>query len=471
MTLILKIYLYIFSIVLHPILYFILPLFVKKIRDRRNFELKNMRIVKSSQSWKVDNVIADFCFEISSEGELEQVLPIIQHFVKLGKRLELIFCSPSVEVKVLEMQKKYESSIRVFRLPLVSYTPWGNNISDWITSSNLVLCRYDFFPELIHLGLKRNFILIWASIKNKKNRLDDSLDSSRFNIFNKLYLYYYQYIFNSFDYIVAATKNDLNDISRLLVNDINKISHYEFRIERILERINNKQVRLKAKSCTKFLLPYIESFDFDKRVIFGSFWNHELDVLENIDFIERVKKSEILLMIAPHLLADKNVSDLKKKISFKFNSIPVYIVNLQNLEDYSFWSKVKKDPGIIIISIKGILVELYSSFHTSFIGGGNGKGVHSLLEPYISNNVILCGHNVHRSTEYDLINENEPDRILILNNLKEFFNKSYNIEENRLKTRLGAESLSDQREREKLDFKNLLEHRSKVLNNLLSFNK
>jgi 3-deoxy-D-manno-octulosonic-acid transferase len=82
----------------------------------------------------------------------------------------------------------------------------------------------------------------------------------------------------------------------------------------------------------------------------------------------------------------------------------------------------KNHPAPIVILIKGILCELYAEFPMAFVGGGFGKSVHSLLEPYLSNSMVFCGPKVHRSTEADVIDQNDKNRLLILNKPMDMMN-------------------------------------------------
>ena len=77
---------------LYPIFKYILPLFSKKAASRVNFEMKNSINVSALGR-------ASYGFEVSSEGELEQVRFLIFHLLKMDETVEIIFCSDSVAVK------------------------------------------------------------------------------------------------------------------------------------------------------------------------------------------------------------------------------------------------------------------------------------------------------------------------------------------------------------------------------------
>ncbi|MDO9180910.1 MAG: hypothetical protein Q7U04_00815, partial [Bacteriovorax sp.] len=72
--------------------------FSRPLKKRIDFERKNL-IELQCQSFKLDFLVADYCFEVSSEGELEQVRPLIEYYLLHKKRIEILFSSPSVETK------------------------------------------------------------------------------------------------------------------------------------------------------------------------------------------------------------------------------------------------------------------------------------------------------------------------------------------------------------------------------------
>src|SRR3989338_2013583 len=113
-------------------------------RERFNFEEKNL-IDSSCKSFKYDKLKADYAFEVSSEGELEQIMPILEVFLSGKKKIEIVYCSDSVEGKCIQLFKKFPHQIRLLRLPLVSFFPFskkGTSAYSWLTAPYLILCSY-----------------------------------------------------------------------------------------------------------------------------------------------------------------------------------------------------------------------------------------------------------------------------------------------------------------------------------------
>ena len=105
--------------------------------------------------WGLDNLAY---FEVSSEGEFEQVRAIVDHFLKQNKYIEIIFCSSSVEKNVKKLYESSSANIRYFCLPVLTYLPGrkGHSLHNWLTAKRIVLCRYDFFPELMMICRKKS---------------------------------------------------------------------------------------------------------------------------------------------------------------------------------------------------------------------------------------------------------------------------------------------------------------------------
>ena len=156
--------------ILFPFVRYLLPLFSGSIRKRIELEQKY-----NGQ----ENLFgaAEYAFEVSSEGELEQVMPVICHFLEQDIRVELLFSSSSVENKICDLKQQFPSLLRVRMLPLIHYHPFTRiyNPKDWLQAKTFFLCRYDFFPELMSYGQQQDvhFILLSGAIKNfqKKNRV------------------------------------------------------------------------------------------------------------------------------------------------------------------------------------------------------------------------------------------------------------------------------------------------------------
>lgn len=383
--------------VLTPLLILVLYPFSRKLRERVRFEQKNLTNI-NSRSFNKDGLEAHVAFEVSSEGEFEQVKPLLDSFLKENKRVELIYSSTSLEDK-LERIATENKNLRVMRLPVASFGLTDNSlmqtqhIKGWLTAPLFILCRYDFFPELLLYGAdsKRRFCLVSATLKNKNPN----------NWFLKR-------IYHLFDYVLTATATDSDHLKLMGIPKAN-YSTYEFRILQIAERLKSKDEKLsKYKDIVEWLLEVPRH----KRIIVGSAWAVDLKILENASIKEQIKSGELRLLILPHLF--------QEDLAAACEGIP--ITHYMDGEDASLAvENIRKMPGLFNLQVKGVLCELYALCGHAFVGGGHGRSVHSLLEPFLAGCHVYCGPKIHRSTEYDFIRSVSPEAITVITDLASFY--------------------------------------------------
>lgn len=408
-------------IFLYPLLRYVLPFVNSSCKQRVSFELRNFREA-ACQSFKDQGIQADFAFEVSSEGELEQVKPVLSAALNRGYLVELVFSSSSVEKQCLRLAKESEegANLRIFRYPLLTFMP-GKRMQDpyeWISAKNLFLCRYDFFPSLLRYGRRKDvkFTLLSGSLKSFKKRQAGSL-------YRKLYSWIYQ----SFDQVVAATESDREAFETYffskgashkesLRNIERSLCAFDFRPISIAKRLEKRGTTLESNfPAYNLFQKNMERYPIHERFVFGSFWDYELKAFESpLDW------KRFFICIFPHRLDQENIDVLKTGLAQRVNA-PVYELGKDEAENTKTLEDFALKPGPIIINLKGVLCESYCDFGSAFVGGGHGVSVHSLLEPYMGGAKVYCGPKVGRSTEFDLIHELSPDRITIVDRLENLF--------------------------------------------------
>ena len=370
-------------IILRPIV----PFF----KHRLNFERKNL-IDEASLAF----TDAHYCFEVSSEGELEQVRPLIEAVLKKDKRIEILYSSPSVETKCQHLYQLYPDNVRVLRMPLLSGAPlsflYFQSIWSWVSAPVIVFCRYDFFPELLLLKFfKKKFVLVSGAFKK----------TSWYKISS----------FKFFDIVIAATEFEKKNFEELLDGKA-RIFSCDFRVPRIVDRFQNADQTLKSKMGLASYLDHLKKIPLEQKIILGSAWPSDLAILKNERLISAVKSGKLHLLIAPHKLDQASLMAIKELCENYFGSERVAVVNEQT--PYT-------GASVVILQMSGILCELYSLFGQSYVGGGYERSIHSVLEPFFSNNLVIVGPKVQRSTEFDLAFEVAPSEIHVLNDAESFY--------------------------------------------------
>lgn len=345
---------------------------VPALQKRRAFERKNLSDPLSA-SFHEGQARADLCFEFSSEGEFQQVAPLVDDALALGKRLELVLFSPSVEKAVMNLAARYPQQIRYLRFPLLTLAPWGrSSLQSWISAKRLIQVRYDLFPELLAWAREKDheLILLWTTFKKERSK-ESSVSWLK------------QAFLKSARLRVYASVLDQEEGSRLGFPG----PVYDFRMEQIRRRISGKA----AKFATQFpqyegLKNRFGSYPREKRLLFGNAWPSDLFLLQQLP-------ADLFVLVVPHQLSENILSEFRTALK----GIG------RNVVDVSEATQVVGEGNCFLLNKKGVLCELYADFGLAYVGGGFEDGVHSILEPLVSgSDAIACGKGHHRSTEYDI---------------------------------------------------------------------
>ncbi len=361
-------------------------------KKRASFESRN-DWQPGSISYKEEAVVADLCVEFSSEGEFEQVKIFLEKVLENPKRkIEIIYCSESVEDKVVEFHSKYRSQVRYLILPFFS----RKNISslkDWVTAKRLILVRYDFFPQLLMLREHVEFMALFsASVKSIRNK-------------NFLLKKFYKKVFQLFDLIVTVNSKELEWFKSDFMISSQKLLQADLRVNQILKRINKAENTLKSKyDWWETIESYLKGTKKTKMMI-GNFWLDEYDNYKIDEIVAAVKSGELSLSIAPHNLSDEINQEIQKR--FESYDIPVLIIK----ENFS--TTDIPPNAILLFDIKGVLCELYNYYDVALVGGGFLRTTHSLLEPYVAGAKVITGPQVQKSSEYDFIISQDEQAVRI----------------------------------------------------------
>lgn len=368
----------------------LLSLIVPALKDRAQFEYEN-QLSPYSESFNKVGRKAEIAFHFSSEGELEIIRPIIDQSLIQGHYVELLFTSPSVEAKVVKLCSLYPEKVRCFRMPLVSFFPifFGHNNYRWQSADKLLMVRYDFLPELICMKpFLSKFILFAASAKSSSNK------DWRFILKRGIY--------QVFDDIFPTTKEDESFFRSKL--DTRRVKIHGPSELRSLQ-INKRQLQFNFHQNELHHALHDLIMLRPKRLMIAQLWPEELPFLQTQKLISKVSSGELLCYVAPHRFDSAFVAQLRVGLEEIFkDQVPIYFIakdaKASDVTEISKQSQLV--PGVILSCLPGILCELYPLFDKTYVGGGLGKGVHSLLEPFVAGSQIACASNVDRSTEYDI---------------------------------------------------------------------
>lgn len=339
-------------------------LVIPALRKRFTEELKD--ILKVSKN--IEHII-----QYSSEGELEQVKFALENLSN-KESLLLVNTSPSAREKTLKLSE--ELGCHYCLNPLMNpLALWLFFMSFRKGLKEIWMVRYDFWPIFFYLGSTKKTQTSLFSFTYKGN--ENSKMTAARNFFDKVY---------------CAT---LKDHTRLLEKGIKGVTEVrEYRIPQILNRLD------KAKEHNLALIK-------NRNLFIGSqLWTTDFFLFNTQEFASFLKENKIHFYIAPHSFKGEDVGELKKMVTSFSSEYDIPMVEVESLHKEGDLGEF----GIIFSTVKGILCEVSSYANFVYVGGGFGRSIHSILEPYLAAPFVACGPKIHRSTEFDLACEFDEGR-------------------------------------------------------------
>ncbi len=413
---------YFFAFIRYSLGSFLLILFYylsARLRRRRSFERRYPLKKGKYHVW----------IHVSSEGELEQVLPYLEANKK--DQILLLITSESLEKKIPILDQVENVTVSV--IPLTNILPFGRfSLFSLETPDTFIMVRYDFFLELLLVAFNcSRSILMSATLKGKN--LEAHFIKKQIML----------QIYRVFDLLFAASPQDEEKFRRIGLEDYQKLVQFDFRHGQIIRRQMLKS-NLHKTHCFQSFEGLIENYPRERRLILGSFWYNEMDLI-NEDLIKDLRERELFLFVAPHKLKGG-----------EWERIESFFNNLEGV-NISHWNHLglKGEGNVVLCQVPGLLCEIYPFFGHAFVGGGHGRSVHSLLEPYWGCEQIFCGPKTHRSTEADFILDTNPQKLHIVRELDSL----YSI----LKSQEGRGKAPDPKEKE-----NILQKHQDLLEELVN---
>ena len=287
---------------------------------------------------------------VSSLGEFEQGLPVIELFKKKypDYKIVLTFFSPSG----FEAIKNKKITDYIFYLPLDS----KKNAKYFIKTINP---RIAFFVkyEYWHFFLKELY----------ENKIPTYIFSAIFrknHIFFKWYGTWYRKMLRFFTTIFVQNNESVELLKSISINNV--IISGDTRFDRVIEI--SKQSRS---------FPEIMKFKNNKLTfIAGSSWQPDEEIIVN--YINNCEK-DIKFIIAPHNIGSNNIERV-------YNTI-----NKTKIKYSQIGSEKLHKFQVLIIDNIGILSSIYKYGEIAYIGGGFGSGIHNTLEAAVFGMPVIFG--------------------------------------------------------------------------------
>jgi len=283
-------------------------------------------------------------FHVASLGEFEQGRPLIEalKFEYPNQKLLITFFSPSG----YEIKKDYEYADLVLYLPFDTPKNARRFLSK-LTIKVAIFIKYEFWFNYLNELQNKEIPIIYVSSLFRKEQLYFK-NNWMVGVFKKVNHFFVQneeskLILSSHGIYNVSVTGDTRIDSVLLTA---KEQWFEKKIEKVL--------------------------DGRPVVVFGSTWKGDHRLI--ISFINKYS-SKYQYIIAPHLINNKEISELKNSIQ----------------DNVSLYSTSQEFTDIILIDSIGVLKYIYRYADVAYIGGGFNNGIHNTLEPLSYGIPVLFG--------------------------------------------------------------------------------
>jgi len=328
----------------------------KWVKGRRGIMKKIEAAVKGKE-----NIIWVHC---ASLGEFEQGRPVIERLRVTAPhhRILLTFFSPSG----YEVRKEYDGADWVFYLPLDGPRT-ARRFLEAVRPVLVIFVKYEFWYYYLKKLKYRNtpLLLISALFWEKMS-------------FFKWYGAMQRKMLSRFDHLFVQNQESLDLMKKIGLEKITTISG-DTRFDRVTD------IAEKASA-----IPVIGEFVKDRRILVaGSTWPEDEKILR--DVLAATEDSGLKLIIAPHEITEKHLSDLRALFPGA-----LFYSGLAKETDLQMNSTV---PRVLIIDNIGLLSRLYRYAYITYIGGGFGKGIHNTLEAAVYGKPVMFGPVYHKFQE------------------------------------------------------------------------
>ncbi|MCX7908074.1 MAG: hypothetical protein N2560_00950 [Ignavibacteria bacterium] len=364
--------------VLKPLLIF----FNKKFGEReKNWKIIFNKVTQGVSNPRLNKVI---WIHSASMGEFEQAKPIIEEIKRRNPEHFIVatFFSPSG----YENQKNYKFADSILYLPFDFF--WNvKKFLDNIQPDIAIFIRYEYWLNYLYELKKRRVPTFLVSATQPYRNI---------SWFYKLFL---KRCLNYFTKIFVMDEKDITFFQKMRL-DVPLSLEYDTRFDRVYFNIQNLNNPILHK----------EIFEGELIIVAGSIWEKDAELI--ISTKEMLKdRVNLKIIYVPHEPTGKIIDFIENN-----DKNIVRFSNLLHFEENKRMSLIKGSN--ILVDRIGYLLALYSIADIAYVGGGFGRGVHSVIEPAGYFIPIVCGGNV--SNSIDAINLKNLGGLFLVQNEKEF---------------------------------------------------
>jgi 3-deoxy-D-manno-octulosonic-acid transferase len=331
-----------------------------------NFFGQKVRCFRSGQkrvfldlSTCVDPEKAKIWFHVSSLGEYEQALPVLEKIKEKHPDYQIIlsFFSPSG----YEVKKEKTPADCVVYLPVDTKSN-AKKFLHLVQPEKVFFVKYDFWPNYL--------------FELKQRSIPTYLIAGLFTKEHKFFKPYNSWL-----------KNALTAFSHFFVQDDNSkqvLLHQGFKNVTVTGDTRFDRVSSIANQVKN--LHFVEKFKQDSLLLVaGSTWPKDEALL--LPFVNH-EKSGLKTIFVPHQVDDHHIKQLIAQLKKKH----ILFTDIQDDTDLSQFD-------VLIINTIGLLNRIYKYADIVYIGNGFGKSIHNIQEPAVYGVPIITGPNIQKFKE------------------------------------------------------------------------
>lgn len=366
-------------------------------RDGRRNQWDKLKSPNPDDKW--------FWMHVSSLGEFEQGLPIIEALKKEYPKYKLLltFFSPSG----YEVKKDFPLADMVAYMPLDTLNNARHLVKNFKFKA-VFFVKYEFWFNHIKILKDRHIPLFYISTVLRPKQY-----------FFRPWGAWFRNHFYKVKYFFTQNNETANLLYKMGIDDLTVVG--DTRFDRVYEI---------AQQAQRF--PDIEEFIGNRKcIIAGSSWPSDEKILYN--FIENMPNDYCFIMV-PHDISESHIKQIES-----------------HLHDYQLYTNLdsSKKTKTLVINKIGILSKIYRYAQFAYIGAGFYDGIHNIQEAIVFDVPVVFGPKYHAFEEaVDLVklkgafainNQRELENVFFrFINDEAFYEKSSRICHDYVAKKIGA---------------------------------
>ncbi|MDP8240090.1 MAG: glycosyltransferase N-terminal domain-containing protein [Candidatus Hatepunaea meridiana] len=329
---------------------------------------------KGVDGWTIGSADARDCvlLHVASYGEFEGIRPLIDRLNNTGKyRVAISFSSPSAAKTV-----SAKSELWAYGYLPNDYIYQQLKLFGRLDPRLILISKHDFWPNLLRAAKSLDIpvILINANFHSGSHRTLPVVRS-----FHRTFMKHLHAVW-------TVSETDAKRVEPLLSIGTELLSVGDTRYDRVRQRAIKGKERF--NNLRKALQP-------GPVMIAGSTWQQGEKICWAA-FLSIVKElPEAKLVVVPHEPTSEALN--RNQAIASANQLKVCL--------FSKWDGKKIGEQVLLVDRMGVLADLYTVGWAAYVGGGFGKGIHSVIEPAAHGLPVMFGPNHHVSHEASLLLE------------------------------------------------------------------